>query len=554
MLNGMNKMAGNLFARAASAAEVQAKKFEAQYEQIKHDQAIDTLTSFEMALNAALKPMVPEILSGIQEVFALELMQSNEELEYNVGRKFDHLQSLLPPKDLPTVDDVLAANELLAEGFQQYDEHVWPQREDRLIDRIADVFRGTLRDLAESINRERARRSAGSGTRHLTLEGPKGVTTVEAESEPSMMDRVSGLLGAPAGSVSGPAGMSAAGTGTTISSGALTAGGTKPVAIKLSNSAESAIEKAAADQTALYKKLYDFLSGSRGHTGDAHEGGVQGDLNEEDRADIWWRSFRNWMGSDLGKKARKQRNEDPSWLSWLKRLGPLLASMVLDPELYKEMGALMDKYLTWDNVVKVFTEAWSVVSKAASDTIDWAMDKLGIKKPDNRVGKDMSPAGGNNPDFDYTKTGDPYKNGGPPGAAAGVSMPVPVGPKRDLPIPTDEEYARGTYTQNLMRALGLNVGGSTTSQQLTVNNRSTLIPPPAGMAGLGSTFSVPVNSALMKPGVSMNPNSMAVVPEHSEFTLPGAARGTTQVGLGTFGFTAGTSDSLLMMNSHYFTS
>ncbi|MGF3987687.1 hypothetical protein, partial [Staphylococcus aureus] len=169
-------------------------------------------------------------------------------------------------------------------------------------------------------------------------------------------------------------------------------------------------------------------------------------------------------------------------------------------------------------------------------------------------GKDMSPAGGNNPDFDYTKTGDPYKNGGPPGAAAGVSMPVPVGPKRDLPIPTDEEYARGTYTQNLMRALGLNVGGSTTSQQLTVNNRSTLIPPPAGMAGLGSTFSVPVNSALMKPGVSMNPNSMAVVPEHSEFTLPGAARGTTQVGLGTFGFTAGTSDSLLMMNSHYFTS
>ncbi|WP_391857838.1 hypothetical protein, partial [Vibrio cidicii] len=57
VLNGMNKMAGNLFARAASAAEVQAKKFEAQYEQTKHDKAIDTLTSFEMALNAALKPM-----------------------------------------------------------------------------------------------------------------------------------------------------------------------------------------------------------------------------------------------------------------------------------------------------------------------------------------------------------------------------------------------------------------------------------------------------------------------------------------------------------------
>jgi hypothetical protein len=99
VLNGLNGLAAQTFAQAVSAAEVQAKKFEATYEKVRNDQAIDTLSSFEMALNAQLKPLVPEILSGVREIFALELIDSNDELERNLGHKFEHLQDLLPPKN-----------------------------------------------------------------------------------------------------------------------------------------------------------------------------------------------------------------------------------------------------------------------------------------------------------------------------------------------------------------------------------------------------------------------------------------------------------------------
>ncbi|QBQ74638.1 membrane protein [Burkholderia phage BcepSauron] len=584
-LNGLNKLAADVFSRAVSAAEVQAKKFEAQYEQVRMDQAIDTLTSFEMALNEALKPLVPELMSNIQEALALELYEATDALQNNLGRKFDHLRELMPPKDLPTVNDVLAANELLVEEIGRVDDDKWGRREPVLIDKIADVFRGTLRDLADQINRERAaQRQAQGGSRHLSLEGPKGHATVEVPmvEESPIMSRVSGLLGAPSGATaaSGPVGASGSHqtASTSIASGALAAANGQRTSITLSHSAENAIENAANHQTELYKRLFDFLSGRKGSQGSGDHDGVQGALDEEEKADIWWRSFRNWMGRDLGKSRKKSEKDDGpfKWLKWLKGLGPVLLSMVTNPELYRAMGELIEKYVTWDNVKTAFSAAWDFVAKEASDTIDWVMDKLhlkevgewlakqgkgmaekvgkffGINENTGKIGNDMSGGGGENPDFDKSRTGDPYKNGGPPGAAAGVSMPVPVG-KDGQPLPNARSEKGDTYVSKLMQSIGLNAGDSSTYQQALINNRSTLVTP-AGLTGMRGTYSVPQNPAMMKPGVSIDPNAVGVIAESSEFTLPGAAKGTTQVGIDTFGFQAASSDSLLMMNTHFFTS
>jgi hypothetical protein len=90
---------------------------------------------------------------------------------------------------------------------------------------------------------------------------------------------------------------------------------------------------------------------------------------------------------------------------------------------------------------------------------------------------------------------------------------------------------------------------STTNATLNVNNRSSLTAPQTTTTG---TTSVPANSVSMRPGIaSTPPGSAQVLADGTTDNRP--AKGTPQIGIGSFGFDAGSSDAITMMNTSYFT-
>jgi hypothetical protein len=107
VLNGLNALAAQVFAEAVSAAEVQAKKFQAAANAATQQRDLTTLTAYEVALNDALKKVAPDIVEQIKDVLALEFLESTEELNRNIGGRFTNLEGMLPPQDLPTTNDVI---------------------------------------------------------------------------------------------------------------------------------------------------------------------------------------------------------------------------------------------------------------------------------------------------------------------------------------------------------------------------------------------------------------------------------------------------------------
>lgn len=572
-LAGLNKLAQQVFDEAVSAAEVQAKKFQAQYDQaltkLKTDEQAKDLTAYEAAINKVLLERNPDLIQAIHEAITLELFQQSEDLEKSLGGKFDSIKDLLPPKDLPTVDDTLAASDLLVERLSDLDDTKWGRRSEALLDKIGGLFRDTLREVAEAV--QRARSSAhtpqiGRSAPRLGYAGASDVMDVEDNhplskamaliaptEEPYTVDNT-----APAQ--------------TSMASGTLAKNNAENT-IQMSQHTESTIAKAAQDQTDLYSQLMGFLKnpaqamadsgGSPGYGPNAGKGAGSGQEKEEsegEKADTWWRSFRNWMG-DKYDAAKDWNKENKGWLSGL---GTLLSAMLLDPQLFENIGNLLGKYLTWDNIKDAAGEAWHFMLDKGKDIVSWVQDKLGLNKPLSQKEVDDAKTDGG---VKLSKTAaDRLKD--PKVQAALAAQGDPFKDKHPGAKLPDNPDAGGhsSFMSKVSNLFGFTAGSDHVAVDQSVTDTNTTIAnggsPTLNRSGLGvaPTANGPTAVAADGKPMSVTPGVTAQAPGTAPLDQGGQAaqsgmpsKGSPQISMSSFKFHSSVDDSLPMMNTTFFT-
>src|SRR5882672_10465337 len=106
-LEGMSKLAKRVFTDAVKAAEAQVNTVQkANLKKTKEDQA-----EFAQAVGTILKGQLPEILSQIKDIIEIESLDQDTRFEKTLSSQLNSFASFLPPKDIPTTDDVLAIHE-----------------------------------------------------------------------------------------------------------------------------------------------------------------------------------------------------------------------------------------------------------------------------------------------------------------------------------------------------------------------------------------------------------------------------------------------------------
>jgi hypothetical protein len=553
ILNQQGGLAAQVFAQAVSSAEVQAKKFVAAYQQVVAQRQNEDLTAFELALNEQLALIAPNIVSEIREIIEMSVLQSNEDLTRTMGSRFDHVIQLLPSKrDNPSVDDLLAANDLLAERLAAEENARWNEREPRLLEKIALTFETTLRNLADRINRERAQRYQGTPT--------APTPQLPAPQAPTVLQRAMPLLGGPQPS-------------RTTALVSAQAGEASTAVVNVGVQTQRDLTTAAKEQTSLYdrlKRLIPSFSLLR------KTGTQQSADDEQEKADTWWRSFKNWFG-DKKDRMKKWGAENAGWLS---SLGTLLSLAVLNPQLFKTLGEQIQKYLTWDNLKNAVTTAWDWLAKNSETAIDEVLKFLGIKggsaeKAQEAV-KTQTPLG------TIQHFMDKKDEQGKERSLGSRFMDFFVSPDerkgiRELgtAISTDfqkgtlantnewlgqalfgEKNAQGGYTmfKNLPWYGDLTIGGNKTSvvnQQApsgSTNAITSKAPIPLKMPDTTTSFDPAKLST--RPGVTTPPAGAAPLPE-GPVPSTQSQRGALQMGIHSYGFTASNSDALTLMNVPY---
>jgi hypothetical protein len=583
VLNGLSSLAATTFSQAISASEVQAKKFEASYAQleqgIRSDNA-DNLTAYEKALNAALQTIEPNIVGTIKEFIELSSLESNEDLTKTMNTGFTGVREALPT-DIPSTNDLLAANDLLEESLLETDASRWQMRESSLIEKIADVFKTTLRDLAEQINKERAAKQAhASHAGHPALPAPhRGSSNAlvpfqQPHAMHDVIDMEPHTIADNAMQLVRPAEHKALTDQTggmephTKSSVASTS------AISLSAAAEQAITKAATDQTSLYQKLMDFLQKSD------DDSSVDQQEEDENRADAFWNSYKSIVGDP--SKSKKKSSDDEGW-GWLKTLGSALLLMATNPQLFKTIGDLITKYATYDNLKKAVGEAWDWVGKQAHEVLDWVLEKLHPKSDtvtqkevdDSRTGPAATLTGPKAGHADINNLTPAQKaemakmdaankdknpnatiTAKPQGETGNQSWQSWVANKLGITVGADKvnlansTTSVGGSTTNPGESSSVNVGGSTT----TVGGNRSTVSAPTTVNSTTSTTSTPAQSASMTPGAAVPNTGVAAGMDATAGTGDNRpSKGGPQIGMSTFSFHTGTDDSLMMMNTPYFT-
>lgn len=578
ILNQQSSLAGQVFSQQLQIAEIQAKKFQEAYQAVVGKDNKIILSAFEVALNAEMKKIAPDIVGQIKELLEDTVLTATAELERSMGSRFDEIRHLIPEKkDTPSVNDLLAANDLLAERIREDNASDSDKREDRLIEKIAHTFEGTLRGLAERINQEKAQRARTSQGHRASQPaqsvpklsyGPAPVATAERQ---SVLQRGMALLRGP--SSGGSVTTKSPTSGVSGSSGATTA------VVALSPAAQHDLTTAADSQKSFYDRVKSLLPAPSPK--DKDTGSAQQQDDESKKADTWWRSFKNWFGSDQDKKSKKSDR-----FGWLKGLGQLLALMILNPKLFKTLGEGMKNLLTWDNIKGAAEKSWDWVKGMASSVMEAIANMLGgtmntpsqsdvtgskDQKKDLSTSKnapgDTKHADINNLTPEQKKQWEQMdkKNkaasGGPGWINSALSM---VG----IETPQMKAYKMGntdtnqnspTYGHVIINGKdqGLNPDFAKTAVQSAGSGRSSvgpLKPPlpanmPTGAAG-SVTFSESP-SIPMTPGIALPTTDATHMNVGSGSTQP--QRGAPQMGIGSFGFNAANSDSLTLMNTYHFT-
>lgn len=580
VLNQQSSLASQIFSQAISTAEKQAKKFQSSYSAVLDKDNKELLSSFEVALNAELQKVTPDIVGQLKEIIEMSASSQNEEIDRAMGSRFEAFKEFLPKeKDVPSMHEILAANNQLALRIESDLEHAWERREPDLLDKIAQVFQTTLRNLADTINREKAQRAHGGA--HPALEGPRGHAprmlggpAAEAATErQSVLSRGMSLLHGPSG---GAVDVDAKDVGGASHSG----GGSSTMVVALSPAAQRELTTAAQAQTDFYSRVKSLLP-SPGQSG---KGDAEDEGKEEKKADTWWRSFKNWFGGDDDKKKKKDDK-----LGWIKSLGTMLAMMILNPKLFQTIGEGIKNLLSWDNLKGAAEASWDWVKGMASGVMESIANLLGgtMKTPTQADathakdgGKDLTttpnkPGDKTHADinhltpeqkkqFDAMGQANKESSEGPGWLNSGLSMfGVTTPAMKDYNLAhTDTNAKSPTYGHIIVdgKDKGKNpdfkpTPKTTAAAQSAGPGRSSVgtTPLPQTMptgANASTTFS---ESPTVKysPGVSLPPGDTSQAAGGSAAMQP--QKGAPQIGIGSFGFNAANSDSLTLMNTYHFT-
>jgi hypothetical protein len=586
VLNQQSSLASQIFKQAVSTAEAQAKKFQASYSAVLGKDNKELLSSFEVALNAELQKVTPDIVGQLKEIIEMSSASNRDDIDKSMGARFEAFKEFLPKeKDVPSMHDILVANEQLAVRIESDLEHAWERREPDLLDKIANVFQTTLRNLADTINREKAQRAHAAHGARPALAAPRGhapmllgAPAVDAERQ-SVLSRGMSLIQGPS---AGVASVDAQETGSSKSSS-----GSATMVVALNPAAQRELTTAAQAQTDFYSRVKSLLPspGAEGK-GDAEE-----DAKDEKKADTWWRSFKNWIGGDEDKKKKKDDK-----FAWIKDLGMMLALMILNPKLFQAIGEGLKKLLTWDNLKEAAEKSWDWVKGVTSSVMETISNLLGgtMKSPTQADatktkdgGKDLSttknkPGDAKHADinhltpeqkkqFDAMSKANNENTGGVTGGASsgfssfgadwlnkGLSMVGITTPAmKDYNLAhTDTNANSPTYGHIIVdgKDKGKNPDFKPQAPATTNSGRSSIKPPlpntmPTG-ASASTTFSESP-SVKYSPGVSLPPGDPSQAAGGSAAMQP--QKGAPQIGIGSFGFNAANSDNLLIMNTYHFT-
>lgn len=558
VLNQQGGLAAQVFAQAASLAEVQAKKFEAAYAQVLAETGEKNLTAYELALNEQFAKFLPDVVGQLSELIEMSVLQSNEDLTKTMGTRFDHMIDMLPQhRDTPSVDDILAANDLLAERLLAEDEARWKVREPALIDKIAAAFESTLRSLAERINRERAQQQGGAHVPALAAPTPR----LAGPAPQNVLQKAMPLLGGPAPS----------------RATALVPAEPSASVMPVSVTTQHELTTAAREQTSLYQKLKDMLPSLPSFKRDNEQ---QTSDDEDKKANTWWRSFKNWFGDKKDKfDSWKEDNT-----GWLKSLGGILALAVLNPKLFQMLGEKIRKYLTWENLKEAVEVSWNWISDKASKVLDWIKDLLGLnnktptqddvratKEGKSDVGTVPTAAGDTKHANINNLTPEQQKQMAAMTKASGQDSEGPgffnsalskfgiVTPRmKDYNLAhTDANPNSKTYGHIVIAGKDQGVNPDFTPQKTSAmgaptNRGRTSVTTPPPVSTPTATYSVESMNVPYRPGVSTLPPGQA--PQFEVGTGDNRPqKGAMQMGISSFGFNAANSDSLTLMNTYHFT-
>src|ERR1700682_4208663 len=174
-LSGMSKLAKDVFSDAVKAVEKEVEVVQkANLKKTKDDQL-----AFEKAVGTILKERFPELLSQIKDIIEIESLAQDDRFTTTLSSQFEAFSSFLPPKDLPTTEEVAAFHDSSVEKQSSIDDQKWELRQKQLLDtfsdRVADIFKATILSMAQA-----ARGAASTGSTGGTNGGTSPVGSTAA--------------------------------------------------------------------------------------------------------------------------------------------------------------------------------------------------------------------------------------------------------------------------------------------------------------------------------------------------------------------------------------
>jgi len=348
VLGSLSKLAQEVFDAAVKSAEEQAKSV-VKAGNIKIE---DGISAFEKELNTALSIQFPKLIQDIKEILSLEIYEHTDELDRSIGIKFTDLKSFLPPKDLPTTDDLLAANDLLVERLE--DARFWEARETSIANRI-------IEGLQNFVVKNRSENQSGAYSEKYPTIADRGMSLLTGpEKETNVIDVESHFLPA------------------AIAAPLLTAGETTSTVThedlpqRLLRMMQEFIGVTLPEKLNVLKDMVSPRGAMSSTTNTPSLEDV--DKKETRKADNWWKSFSRWIGSEHDTtKSKAKKVKGNNWLEALK-LG--LMSLLLTPTLWTSVAQNIEELFTWDNIKKWTSEAVTEVVKDAKDVGNWIANKI----------------------------------------------------------------------------------------------------------------------------------------------------------------------------------
>lgn len=513
-------------------------------------QITEGLTAFEAALNSALQVSFKDTIQQIKDIFELDLLGQTEELTKTIGGSFADLYQRLPPKDLPTTNDLLAANDLLAEQLDKNDKETWLTKADDLVDRMYLLFNDTLRNLKVNPAVNSGANKFAKGRRH-------GMNPYNLGD--SLADKAQALVG--------PVRPNGWGTDVTdVTSTPTTSVNMAPASAEKATAVNEAQTK-EDKWSSIMEKLDAYL--------DSRQDSKREDPAEKEtkKADSWWKSFKeNFTGGS--KKGKKGKGDTSIMKTLADFVGKGLLSMLLVPELWRtveeklesavaaipglaktawtDITALYDKYVTWDNIKDIAGKVWNFVTEEGGEFLTWVKKLIGwdSKKSTLENAGDLAKKGA-----DVVGTGVKY-----------IADATGIHTVKDATNVASKGWSAIEHGATSLW------NGAKSMVEASNAKPSTSAASSAGSSSTSSTYPTTLNVGVNRNSLLtgsrtssaqttvMNSGSVNIMPSATYGVGPAAAGGTTtaqhqgaqgssKVNATSFGFHSSVDDSLLLMNS-----